>query len=473
MSTHPFAPRAPSPAHGRRLGMLSARIGQVGPRLAGLRSSTSRWMEVRPAGLLVLLVALLTVLPARAQLLDMLKDKAAKALQKKAEGKPEEPAAKAGATTTAGVPAGGATGSGEPVAAASPSLQAYQGYDFVPGDTIAFEDSFETDEDGEFPAHWNQGDGQGAVNAFAGRKAFTLTGESLSQVSPAIKAPKYLSDSWTLEFDTYAIDGVELPRIYLNPDNRVRGPANFAWSDWLAMIHLSKNNFGDLQIQTHTKDHANELALQVANPEFMRKPSFRNQWHHIAVAYREGRLKVYVDQFRIYSLQDLGVRPQAMALGAAGDRTKPAVIANVRIANGAGIKLVDKKFTEARIVAHGINFDNDKATLRPESMGTLNLVVDILKNNPDVGFEVQGHTDSSGGAAHNLALSQQRAEAVRQQLVAMGVDPARLRAQGLGDTMPIGDNATPAGRANNRRVEFVTLATPLRSQSTALAPTGR
>lgn len=248
-----------------------------------------------------------------------------------------------------------------------------------------------------------------------------------------------------------------MPRIFLNPDNKPRGPARFAWADWLAFINLSKNNFGDLQIETHTKDHANELTLQTANPDFMKKPGFFNQWHHIAVAYREGRLKVYVDQFRVYSLQDLGVLPRAIALGSAGERAKPGVIANVRIANGAGIKLVDKKFTDAKIVTHGINFDLDKATLRPESMGTFNMVADVLKNNPDLRFEVQGHTDNGGGAAPNLVLSQKRADAVARQLVAMGVDSARLTTKGFGDTKPIADNATLEGRANNRRVEFVKL----------------
>jgi outer membrane protein OmpA-like peptidoglycan-associated protein len=187
----------------------------------------------------------------------------------------------------------------------------------------------------------------------------------------------------------------------------------------------------------------------------MQKPGFKNQWHHIAVAFREGRLKIYVDQFRVYSLQDLGVHPQAIALGAAGDRAKPATLANVRIANGAGIKISDTKFTDAKIVTHGINFDTDKATIKPESMGTFNSVAKILKDNPDVRFEIQGHTDNSGGSARNLALSQQRADAVKQQLVTMTVDSARLTTKGLGDTKPMGDNATPEGRANNRRVEFV------------------
>lgn len=421
----------------------------------------ARWPSL--PGNMLLASLLLAPTLGHAQFLDMLKDQALKAAQKIVENKPaeapkpveppkaaEDPGRSASAASTAG--AASAQASGAPVV-----LQAYQGYDFVPGDTIVFEDNFEKDEDGEFASHWNQGDGQGAVNNFAGRKALTLTGSNLTQISPAIKAQKYLADSWTLEYDSYAIDGVEMPRIYLQPDNKKRGPERFAWSDWVAMINLSRSNFSDLQLETHTKDHVDEITLQTAMPDFMQKPAFKNQWHHIAVAFREGRLKIYVDQFRVYSLQDLGVHPQAIALGATGDKAKPAVLSNVRIANGAGIKIVDKKFTEAKIVTHGINFDNDRATLKPESMGTLNMVADVLKNNPEIRFDIQGHTDNSGNAAHNLALSQQRAEAVKQQLVAMGVDGARLSTKGLGDTKPMADNASPEGRANNRRVEFVTL----------------
>jgi outer membrane protein OmpA-like peptidoglycan-associated protein len=401
----------------------------------------------------------LAPLTCQAQFLDMLKDQALKAAQKVMEVKPPDPP-KPAADPSPAAPAESNTRSASTntsSAAAPATLQAYQNYDFVPGDTILFEDNFEKDEDGEFPSHWNQGDGQGAVNNFAGRKVLTLTGANYSQVSPAIKGLKYLADSWTVDFDTYAIDGVEIPRIYLQPDNKKRGPDRFSWSDWVGMINLSRNNFSALQIETHTKDHVDELTLQVASPDFMSKPGFKNQWHHIAIAFKEGRLKVYVDQFRVYSIQDLGVRPQAIGFGATGDSAKPALISNMRIANGAGIKIVDKKFTDAKIVTHGINFDNDRATIKPESMGTLNLIVDILKNNPEIRFDIQGHTDNSGSAAHNLALSRERAEAVKQQLVSMGVDSARLSTKGLGDTKAIADNNSPEGRANNRRVEFVTL----------------
>jgi K(+)-stimulated pyrophosphate-energized sodium pump len=81
-------------------------------------------------------------------------------------------------------------------------------------------------------------------------------------------------------------------------------------------------------------------------------------------------------------------------------------------------------------------------------------MADVMKKYPNVNFEVAGHTDNTGDAAANLTLSQQRAEAVVAELVKDGIDAARLRARGYGQTRPIGDNDTEEGRAQNRRTEL-------------------
>jgi OOP family OmpA-OmpF porin len=65
---------------------------------------------------------------------------------------------------------------------------------------------------------------------------------------------------------------------------------------------------------------------------------------------------------------------------------------------------------------------------------------------------IEGHTDSNGADAYNQRLSEQRAKAVRDYMVSMGIDPARLEAKGYGESQPVADNATPEGRAQNRRV---------------------
>jgi outer membrane protein OmpA-like peptidoglycan-associated protein len=151
----------------------------------------------------------------------------------------------------------------------------------------------------------------------------------------------------------------------------------------------------------------------------------------------------------------LGIIPRAFDIEGIGDLQHPITFANVRIANGGGMNMIGKKFTDAKIITHGINFDIDKSSIKPESMGTLNMIVGVLKDNPDLKFEIDGHTDNTGTPAHNLALSQQRADAVKAQLITLGIDASRLTTKGFGQTKPISDNSTFDGKANNRRVEFV------------------
>jgi outer membrane protein OmpA-like peptidoglycan-associated protein len=110
---------------------------------------------------------------------------------------------------------------------------------------------------------------------------------------------------------------------------------------------------------------------------------------------------------------------------------------------------------DGRILLYGIHFDLDQATLRQDSDKQLQHIVTLLNQNPDLILEVQGHTDDQGDDAHNMALSQRRAEAVLGYLVLFGIDAARLTPAGYGETAPVAPNDTEAGRAKNRRVELV------------------
>ena len=106
-------------------------------------------------------------------------------------------------------------------------------------------------------------------------------------------------------------------------------------------------------------------------------------------------------------------------------------------------------------ITQQIHFEFNKSKIKPDSFAILDAVVQVLKENPDIMIEVGGHTDNVGGVAYNKTLSQARADSVRTYLVAHGISGARLTARGYGMDVPVDTNSNEAGRAKNRRVEFV------------------
>jgi outer membrane protein OmpA-like peptidoglycan-associated protein len=100
-------------------------------------------------------------------------------------------------------------------------------------------------------------------------------------------------------------------------------------------------------------------------------------------------------------------------------------------------------------------FDTGSATLRPESSAQLHDVAAILKAHPQANVKIGGYTDNVGTSTSNHALSQERADSVKTQLVKMGVDSSRLTTEGYGEEHPVGDNSTEAGRAQNRRISML------------------
>jgi len=110
---------------------------------------------------------------------------------------------------------------------------------------------------------------------------------------------------------------------------------------------------------------------------------------------------------------------------------------------------------DGRVAVYGINFDTDKDTLKPGAEEVIVEIVKLLQNNESLQLEIQGHTDNTGGADHNLDLSERRAATVKRFLLLYGIDDSRLTTKGYGMTQPIADNSTEEGRAENRRVELV------------------
>jgi len=148
----------------------------------------------------------------------------------------------------------------------------------------------------------------------------------------------------------------------------------------------------------------------------------------------------------------LAAEPEPAPLAAAPE---PAPAPLAAAPEPAPLAAVTEPAPAMTLVLEGVNFDFDKAVIRPQDYAKLDQDVDTLKAWGDVDVEVAGHTCSIGTEEYNLGLSQRRAEAVRNYLVSKGVSADRLIVRGYGESRPAVSNATREGRVQNRRVELV------------------
>ncbi len=137
-----------------------------------------------------------------------------------------------------------------------------------------------------------------------------------------------------------------------------------------------------------------------------------------------------------------------------------SALGNIKFAAGSvGTQMLDYiksgSSADGRFRFNNLNFSSGSAEIEGETGVEIDNLSSILKAYPDLKIKVEGYTDSQGDANNNQVLSQQRAETVMNRLVTQGITAERITTAGLGATNPIGDNATPEGRAENRRIEVI------------------
>ncbi len=317
------------------------------------------------------------------------------------------------------------------------SFPDYGKYDFVPGDTILFEDHVQDETVDEIPSKWKILSGRVEVRNREEEKAIVLVDGWGVSLTPRLKTKKILPQRFTLEFDamTTGTDAASS-----------NWPIELVWDGGTGNmsnhLRLLPNGHVDLGSQQGEYPKPDDIA--------------ETKWYHVAIAITETSMKVYMNNYRVLNAQTENGRANSFTISMTGistDGLNQRYFKNIRLAAG-GIDPYKQITTNGKFIARGIKFDYNKATLKPESMGEINRITALMKNHPDLKFEIGGHTDSDGDDAYNLTLSQQRADAVKQQLSAQGIDAARLTTKGFGETKPITDNTSPEGKANNRRVEF-------------------
>ena len=291
-----------------------------------------------------------------------------------------------------------------------------------------------------------------------------LAGDAPSHFRVRGSAPE-LSVSGALRQLTYTRNGALTPNLTALPANfTYESEVKFAITQGTAHLYLMLFSRDREACTWHLWAESNAAGMWVAQRvpryEELGRSTFRldlSQPVKLAMWVQDGRVRVFVNgerqldvnQVQLPPIDRVEMRTEFGGTGAsAGYRW-------VRFAESAP-DFSAVIGASGRYVSHGILFDTDSDQLQPESAPALKIVARGLTANPSLRLLIEGHTDAVGDAAHNLDLSTRRAEAVKTVLATQfGVDAARLTTAGLGSTKPMETNDTPAGRAQNRRVEFV------------------
>ena len=331
--------------------------------------------------------------------------------------------------------------------------------DFVRGSVILFEDDFANEQMGEFPSKWDISDGSLEVASVNGKK-YAHSNAPTSVFSPLMENMKsYLPDVFTLEWEEFLCK-----------------PGDIDQMAWHIYFYQGDNELGNIykMFRPGSPDVYGNYSFKKGSGasgevtgdlrwDLLEKFVKFGQWNHFAISFNKRAFKYYINGNRVINLPNVAA-PSRFEFHVQ-DGYPYRGVGHVILAKGAAdlyqrqttdLSAVEKAIAETgKFVTNNILFETGKATLKPESMAEIQKVADYMKKNPGARFEVQGHTDNQGSDAINDPLSQQRAEAVVKALEGLGCDPFNLRPVGKGSHEPVADNSTDAGRAQNRRVEFI------------------
>jgi outer membrane protein OmpA-like peptidoglycan-associated protein len=365
-------------------------------------------------------------------------------------GKKDQPSSTAPATP-AGTAASGSAASN------APAFATYSKFDFVPGETVVIADDFTQDAVGDFPAKWNT-NASGEIVTVGG-----TAGHWLKFTRAGFFVPEYvpeLPENFTFEFDLLVepeFNGGFALNTSLVQLSDLKRPADWqSAANVLTFTAHPATSAGGASSITTRQDGTSGPANQITVPNLL---ASRGAPVHVSVWRQRQRVRIYMNQEKVWDV------PRAIADTAkfnsivffipGGCGNCDYYVSNLRVATGAP-DTRNKILTEGKWISHGILFDVNSDRLKGESYGSLKEISGVLSENPGVKVQIVGHTDSDGDDASNLDLSKRRAAAVKTALVSeFKIDAGRLETDGKGETQPIDKNDTPAGKANNRRVEFI------------------
>jgi outer membrane protein OmpA-like peptidoglycan-associated protein len=425
------------------------------------------------------LICLLTF-TSKGQFLDRLKNKVQRKVEDAVDKKVDNTIDNAGkkkdknpsGTTPSGSGSGNTESSGDAGVSANsqntgPNLdiKSYSKFDFVPGAKVIVHEDFAQEAIGDFPSQWNTRTGAEVVTVS------NRPGKWLTLNKDGIFFPEYITsnfpENFTLQVDLMANNDIaNIGTLTIGLLNTKDADEKFemrhadqAPSKAGFKLGLSPKSSGNGYLY-YSSNVIGQQSLH-ATPEF-NVPDKNTVT--VSIWRQKQRVRVYLDSTKALDLPralDANAILNSLVFASYApdlDRKGGAFyISNIRLAVGAP-DTRNKLITEGKFITHGILFEVNSDKVQAASYGSLQDIANVLKENASVRVKIIGHTDADGEAQPNLDLSKRRAEAVKAALAqSFGIDAARMETDGKGETQPLDNNNTPAGKANNRRVEFVKL----------------
>lgn len=341
----------------------------------------------------------------------------------------------------------------------SASLTAYSNYDFVPGEKIIYYYDMAGEADAEIPGRMLINSGSTEIQTYKGEKVLLIPQGEEVVMKPLMNEQRYLPEQFTFEFDLLANGGIgtslDVSEVTVSFREAEKSESDATAPLFAGLTGASGDEtYGHFRLESYNEANDNWSGISDRAFPVNARNATQNNWRHVAIYVNKSIGKLYIDQHRLGIVNQLIPGKADKILIEVKSQEHPVLLRNFRLAAG-GADAYKKVITEGKFIAYGIQFDVNKSVLKPESMGTINEFVKMMKSNPDLKFEIGGHTDSDGMADRNNQLSLDRANAVKKQMVSMGVDAARLTTKGYGSLNPVTENNSAENKARNRRVEFI------------------
>lgn len=344
---------------------------------------------------------------------------------------------------------------GEATGNAPKTISVYSKFDFVPGDKMLFFDDFSNDFIGDFPSRWNtNGTGEVVTMDDSADKWFEMkSGYNVAYIPDVPKLP----GEYTIEFDLMTIglgsqtSAGTILQIIISDNN------SFEWDRNQVYVEIPFSQYTSVGIRTGNNiDGKSEINSKVDAD--IRKLVLQRP--HISIAVNQQRYRLWVNETKYLDIPrivpvDKGISALKFKVSNLKDNKERVFLSNLKVAEG-GQDLRRTLISQGKVSTNGILFDSGSANIQPQSMGVILQISQVLQQEKEMRLNIIGHTDADGNDQTNLELSKKRAEAVKSALTSVyNISSDRLQTDGKGESEPVGDNATPDGKSQNRRVEFL------------------